>query len=68
MKLEAGILSHTKSTISLTNALVKHEAEHMPDIEMRGVTWSYKPEVLFISSKLIIVYYQATIYGDAYGL
>ena len=47
---------------------MKHEAEHMPDIEMRGVTWSYKPEVLFISSKLIIVYYQATIYGDAYGL
>jgi len=31
-ELEAGIVSHTKSNNSLTNALVKHEAEHMPDI------------------------------------
>jgi hypothetical protein len=47
---------------------VKHEAEHMPDIfEMRGVTWSYKPEVVFASSKLNVVYYQAKIYGDACG-
>ena len=39
LKLEAGIVPHTKSYHSLTNALVKHEAEHMPDIfEMRGVT------------------------------
>jgi hypothetical protein len=32
LKLEAGIVSRTKSNNSLTNALVKHEAEHMPDI------------------------------------
>jgi hypothetical protein len=32
LKLEAGIVSHTKSNNSLTNALVKHEAEYMPDI------------------------------------
>jgi len=32
LKLEAGIVSHTKSNNSLTNAHVKHEAEHMPDI------------------------------------
>ena len=39
LKLEAGIISRTKSYKSSTNALVKHEAEHMPDIfEMRGVT------------------------------
>jgi hypothetical protein len=38
-KVEAGTVSHTKSNNSLTNALMKHEAEHMPDIvEMRGVT------------------------------
>jgi hypothetical protein len=38
-KLKARIVSRTKSNNSLTNALVKHEAEHMPDIfEMRGVT------------------------------
>jgi hypothetical protein len=68
LKLEAGIVSCTKSYNSLTNALVKHEAEHMPDIfEMRGVTWSYKPEVVFASSKLNVVYYQAKIYGDACG-
>ena len=40
LKLEAGIVSHIKSNNSLTNALVKHEAEHMLDIleKMRGVT------------------------------
>ena len=32
LKLEAGIVSRTKSNNSLTNALVKHEAEHMLDI------------------------------------
>ena len=32
LKLEAGIVSHTKSNNSLTNALVKPEAEHMPNI------------------------------------
>ena len=32
LKLEAGIVSHTKSNNSLTNALMKHETEHMPDI------------------------------------
>jgi len=32
LKLEAGIVSLTKSNNSLTNALLKHEAEHMPDI------------------------------------
>ena len=32
LKLEARILSRTKSNNSLINALVKHEAEHMPDI------------------------------------
>ena len=38
LKLEVGIVSRTKSNNSLTNALVKHEAEHMPDIfKMRGV-------------------------------
>jgi hypothetical protein len=38
-KLKARIVSHTKSNNSLTNALVKHEVEHMPNIfEMRGVT------------------------------
>ena len=31
-KLEAGIVSRTKSNNSLTNAHVKHEAEHMLDI------------------------------------
>ena len=31
-KLEAGIVSHTKSNNSLTNTLVKHEVEHMLDI------------------------------------
>ena len=47
---------------------MKHEAEHMPDIlKIRGVTWSYKLEVVFTSSKLNIIYYQAKIYGDAYG-
>ena len=45
---------------------MKNEVEHMPNIfEMRGVTWSYKPEVVFTSSKLNIVYYQAKIYEDA---
>jgi hypothetical protein len=35
---------------------------------MRGVTWSYyKLEVVFTSSKLNIVYYQAKIYGDTCG-
>ena len=40
LKLEAWIVSHTKSNNSLINALVKHEAEHMSDIleKMRGVT------------------------------
>ena len=67
LKLEAGIVSRTKSNNSLTNALVKHEVEHMPDIlKMRGVTWSYKPEVVFTSSNLNVVY-QAKMYGDAYG-
>jgi hypothetical protein len=38
LKLETRIVSHTKSNNSLTNALVKHEAEHMPGIlKMRGV-------------------------------
>ena len=32
LELEARIVSRTKSNNSLTNALVKHEAEHMPDI------------------------------------
>ena len=32
LKLEAGIVSRSKSNDSLTNALVKHEAEHMPNI------------------------------------
>jgi hypothetical protein len=32
LKLEAGIVSRIKSNNSLTNTLVKHEAEHMPDI------------------------------------
>ena len=32
LKLEAGIVSRTTSNNSLTNALVKHEAEHMLDI------------------------------------
>ena len=32
LKLEVGVVSRTKSNNSLTNALVKHEAEHMPDI------------------------------------
>jgi hypothetical protein len=32
LKLEAGIVSCTKSNNSLINALVKHEAEHMLDI------------------------------------
>ena len=32
LKLEAGIVSCTKSNNSLTNALVKHEVEHMLDI------------------------------------
>ena len=64
LKPEAGIVSCTKSNNSLTNALVKHEAKHMPDIlKMRGVTWSYKPKVIFTSSKLNIKYYQAKIYG-----
>jgi hypothetical protein len=31
-KLEAGIVSRTNSNNSLTNALVKQEAEHMLDI------------------------------------
>ena len=46
---------------------MKHEAEHMPDIfeKLRGVTWSYKPKVVFTSSKLNVVYYQAKIYRDA---
>jgi len=40
MKLKAGIVLRTKSNNSLTNALVKHKAEHMPDIfeKLRGVT------------------------------
>jgi len=68
LKLEIGIILHTKSNISLINALVKHEAEQMPDIlKIRAVTWSYKPEVVFTSSKLNIIYYQAKIYGDACG-
>jgi len=32
LKLEVGIVSRTQSNNSLTNALVKHEAEYMPDI------------------------------------
>jgi hypothetical protein len=32
LKFKAGIVSHTKSNNSLTNALVKDEAEYMPDI------------------------------------
>ena len=32
LKLEAGIVSRIKSNNSLTNALVKPEAEHMPNI------------------------------------
>jgi hypothetical protein len=32
LKVEAGIVSHTKSSNSLINALAKFEAEHMPDI------------------------------------
>ena len=32
LKLEVGIVLRTKSNNSLTNALVKHEAEHMLDI------------------------------------
>jgi len=31
-KIEAGIVSCTKSNNSLINALVKHEVEYMPDI------------------------------------
>jgi hypothetical protein len=48
---------------------VKHEAKHMPNIfeKMRGVTWSYKSDVVFTSSKQNIVYYPAKIYGDTYG-
>ena len=39
LKLEAGIVSCTKSNNSLTNALVKNEAEYMPDIlKIREVT------------------------------
>ena len=40
LKLEAEIVSRTKSNNSLINALVKHDAEHMLDIleKMRGVT------------------------------
>jgi hypothetical protein len=39
LKLEAEIVSRTKSNNSSSNALVKHEAEHMPDIlKMKGVT------------------------------
>ena len=39
LKFEARIVSRTKSNNSLTNALEKHEAEHMPDIlKMGGVT------------------------------
>jgi hypothetical protein len=60
------IVSHIKSNNSLTNALEKHEAEYMLDIlKMRGVTWSYKSGVVFTSSKLDVVYYQAKICGDA---
>ena len=58
LKLEAGIVSCTKSNNSLINALVKNEAEYMLDIlKMRGVTWNYKSEVVFTSSKLNVVYY-----------
>ena len=32
LKLEAGIVSCTKSNNSLINALVKHKTEHMRDI------------------------------------
>jgi hypothetical protein len=32
LKLETGIVSRTKLNNSLTNALVKHKAEHIPDI------------------------------------
>jgi hypothetical protein len=48
---------------------MKHEAEHVPDIfeNKRRVTWSYKLEVVFTSSKLNVVYYQAKIYGDVCG-
>ena len=57
LKFEAGIVSCTKSNNSLTNALEKHEVEHMPDIlKMGGVTRSYKPKVVFTSSKLSVVY------------
>ena len=35
LKLEAGIVSSTKLNNSLTNALVKHEAEYMPNISKR---------------------------------
>jgi hypothetical protein len=39
LKLEIGIVLRTKSNISLINALVKHEAEQMPDIlKIRAVT------------------------------
>ena len=31
LKLEAGIVSRSKSNNSLTDPLVKHEAKHMPD-------------------------------------
>ena len=37
-------------------------------LKMRGVTWSYKLEVVFTSSKLNVVYYQAKIDEDACGL
>ena len=32
LKLKTGIVSRSKSNDSLTNALVKHEAEQMPNI------------------------------------
>ena len=35
--------------------------------KIRGVSWNYKPEVVFTSSKLNVVYYQAKIYEDACG-
>jgi hypothetical protein len=68
LKLKAGIVSCTKSNNSLTYALEKHEAEHMPNIlKMRGVSRSYKPGVEFTSSKLDVVYYQAKICGNTCG-
>jgi hypothetical protein len=30
---------------------------------MRGVMWSYKPEAMFTSSKLNVIYYQAKSMG-----